>query len=122
MKANCKRCYYGGSFRLSEGLASCSAPMPKEPYITKYDELFKKERRFVVRSNWDDKCECENFVPLLSEMNDDFELEAVTTFNASFDCPFCGEKIDVYGLGIEETEIVTCGECGREIAVRGKCV
>ena len=122
MKANCQKCLYGGLWNLSQGLASCSAPMPQEPTVTKYDELFKKERRFVRRRNWDDECECKNFIPHLSEIDGDFELEAVTTFNASFDCPFCGENVDAYGLGIEETAIVTCNECGREIAVKGKCI
>lgn len=120
IKPNCQKCYYGGSFKPNESLASCIAPYPKEPTITKYDELFKRERRFVKRRNWDDECECGNFIPYLSEADGDFELEAVCTFNTSFDCPFCGETIDVYGLEVEETELVTCDECGKQIAVHGK--
>ena len=119
---NCQKCYYGGSFRQNESLASCCAPYPKEPTITKYDELFQRERQFVKRRNWDDECECGNFIPDLSESDGDFELEAVCTFNASFDCPFCGESIVVYGLGVEETEIITCDECGKQIAVHGKSI
>ena len=122
IKPNCKKCLYGGFWNPSESLASCSTPMPKEPTVTKFDKVFKKERQFVKRRNWDDECECKNFIPHLSEIDGDFELEAVTTFNASFDCPFCGENVDVYGLGIETTEIVTCAECGKEIAVKGKCI
>lgn len=122
IKPNCQKCYYGGSFKPNEHLASCNAPYPKEPSITKYDELFRRERVFVKRINWDDERECGNFIPRLSESDGDFELEAVCTFNASFDCPFCGETIDVYGLGVEETEIVTCDECGKKIAVQGKSI
>lgn len=122
IKPNCKKCYYGGLWKPSESLASCSAPMPKEPTVTKFDEFLNRERRFVKRRAWDDECECRNFIPSLSEIDGDYELEAVTTFNASFDCPFCGENVDVCGLGIEETVIETCPECGMEIAVKGKCI
>lgn len=120
IKPNCQECYYGGSFKPNESLASCSTPYPKEPTITKYDELFKRNRQFVKRRNWDDECECGNFIPILSESNGDFELETVCTFSASFDCPFCGENIDVYGLEVEETRFIKCYECAKEIAVKGK--
>lgn len=52
----------------------------------------------------------------------DYELEAVCAFNTEFDCPFCGETVYVYDIGIEETEIVTCDECGKQIAVEGKAI
>ena len=119
---NCKKCYYGGTFIPNEYLASCKAPFPKEPTVEKYDELFKRERNFVRRRNWDDECECGNFVPQLSETDGDFELEAVYIFRTSFDCPFCDEIIYVDDIGIEETRLVKCDECGKEIAVKGKCI
>lgn len=122
IKPNCQKCYYGGSYKPNEYLASCNAPYPKEPTVIKFDELFKRERMFVKRRKWDEECECGNFIPKLSETDGDFELEAVCTFDTSFDCPFCGEIIDVYGLGVEETEIVTCSECGKQIAVHGKSI
>lgn len=120
IKPNCQDCYYGGSFKPNECLASCSATYPNEQTITKYDELFKRNRQFVKRKNWDDECECDNFIPSLSEANGDFELETVCSFNANFDCPFCGENLDVYGLEVEETRFITCDECGKKIAVKGK--
>lgn len=119
---NCQKCYYGGSFIPNQSLASCEALYPKEPTVTKFDGLFQKERQFVRRRNWDDECECKNFIPMLSEFDGDIELEPVCTFSTSFDCPFCGENIDVYDLDIEEIRIVTCYECGKEIAVRGKSI
>lgn len=122
IKPNCKKCYYGGSFKPNRSLASCSAPYPKEASIIEYDEPFQRERTFVKRRNWDDECGCGNFIPKLSETDGDFELEPVCTFNTSFDCPFCGNNIDVYGIGIEETMLVGCDECGREIAVKGKSI
>lgn len=122
IKPNCQNCYYGGSYRPNESLASCEAPYPKEPTVIKFDELFKKERQYVKRKKWDDECDCKNFIPHLSESNGDYELEAVCTFNTSFDCPFCGENIDVYDIGIEETQIIKCDECGKEIAVDGKAI
>ena len=122
IKPNCQKCYYGGGFKPNRYLASCDAPFPKEPTVIEYDELYKRERKFVRRRNWDDECDCKNFMPLLSEYDGDIELEASVTFNTSFDCPFCGEVIDVYDIGIEETVFVTCDECGREIAVKGKCI
>ncbi len=120
IKQNCEKCYYGGSFRPSEHLASCAAPFPKEATVTRFDELFKKERQFVRRKNWDDECDCGNFVPSLSEADGDYELEMLCTFMTDFDCPFCGETIYVDNLGIEETKLITCSECARQIAVHGK--
>ena len=75
IKPNCKKCYYGGLWKPSESLASCSAPIPKEPTVTKFDEWLNRERRFVKRRNWDDECECRNFIPSLSEIDGDYELE-----------------------------------------------
>lgn len=122
MKPNCKKCFYGGTFKPNRSLASCSAPYPKEPSIIEYDELFQRERTFVKRRNWDDECECNNFIPKLSETDGDFELEPVCTFSTDFECPFCGEFVYVDNLGIEETKLVTCGECGKQIAVKGKSI
>lgn len=120
IKPNCQKCYYGGGYKPNEYLASCDAPYPKEPSVIKFDELFKRERVFVRRRKWDEECECGNFIPKLSEYDGDIELEAVCSFDTSFDCPFCGESIDVYGIGFEETRLVTCDECGHLIAVQGK--
>ena len=120
IKPNCQKCYYGGGYKPNECLASCSAPYPKEPTVIKFDELFKRERQFVRRRKWDEECDCGNFIPSLSEIDGDFELEAVYTFNTSFNCPFCDEIIDVYDIGIEETQLITCDECARQIAVQGK--
>jgi hypothetical protein len=122
IKPNCQKCYYGGGYKPNEHLACCNAPYPKEPTVIKFDELYKRERQFVKRKKWDDECDCGNFIPSLSEADGDFELEAVCTFNASFDCPFCGERIDVFDLGIEETELVKCDWCGKQIAVHGKSI
>jgi DNA-directed RNA polymerase subunit RPC12/RpoP len=85
-----------------------------------FDTLFNKERQYVLRDNWEDECECENFIPKLSESNGDYELEAIYTFCTSFECPFCGSTVYVMDLGIEETAIITCDECGKHIAVKGK--
>lgn len=119
---NCKKCYYGGTFISSENLASCKAPNPTEPTVRKFDELFRRERHFVIRRNWDDECKCDNFTPRLSEIEGDFTLEPSITFETSFNCPFCGERIDVYDIGIEETKLVTCDECDKQIAVIGKAI
>ena len=119
---NCRKCYYGGGFKPNKHLASCNAPYPKEPTITIFDELYNRERQFVKRNNWDDECNCKNFIPQLSEIDGDFELEVVYTFKTTFDCPFCGEIIDVYDIGIEETQIISCNECAKKIAVQGKSI
>lgn len=122
IKPNCKKCYYGGSYIPNEQLASCKCTDVTEPTVIKFDDLFKKERQYVKRKNWDDESYCEYFIPHLSESDDDFELEAVCTFTTSFDCPFCGENIDVYDIGIEETRLVNCEECGKRLAVKGKSI
>lgn len=121
IKQCCQKCYYGGTFIPNESLASCNS-VPKEPTITKYDELFRRQRQFVKRRNWDDECECGNFIPNLSEIDGDFELEAICTFDAHFYCPFCNEPIDVYDLAVEEIRLITCDECAKEIAVHGKAI
>lgn len=120
IKPNCQKCYYGGSYKINEKLASCKATYPEEETVIKFDELYGRERQFVKRENWDDECECSNFIPRLSEIDGDFELETVYSFKASFDCPFCGNNIDVYDIGIEETIVIECDGCGKEIAVCGK--
>mgnify|MGYP003290184638 CR=1 FL=1 len=120
MKPNCRRCYYGGLFVHNRQLASCDCKNVTEPTFIVYDELFKIERQYVHRKNWEDECDCEHFIPHLSEAEGDYELEATCTFNTSFDCPFCGETVYVWDIGIEETAFVTCDECGKQIAVQGK--
>lgn len=122
IKPNCRRCYYGGAFRPDEHLATCECDTVTEPTVIMHDPLFNRERKYVSRENWADECDCECFVPHLSECEGDYKLEAVCTFNASFDCPFCGNTIDVWDIGIEETTVVTCDDCGRRIAVDGKVV
>lgn len=122
IKANCKKCYYGGLFEPDRQLASCECENITEPTIIDFDPLFKKERQYVSRKKWKEECDCEHFIPHLSESEGDYELEACCTFNTVFDCPFCGNTIYVYDIGIEETEIVTCDECEKQIAVQGKCI
>jgi predicted RNA-binding Zn-ribbon protein involved in translation (DUF1610 family) len=91
-----------------------------EPTVIGFDPLFKKERQYVSRKKWEDECDCEQFIPHLSESEGDYELEAVYAFNTEFDCPFCGSTVYVWDIGIEETAIITCDECGKQIAVEGK--
>lgn len=118
--ANCEKCYYTGSFIPQRGLASCNNARITEPTIVEFDRLLNKECRYVKRAKWDEECGCEQFVPLLSESDGDFELEEVCSFDASFGCPFCGDDIDVYDIGIDETKLISCHNCGRKIAVVGK--
>lgn len=122
IKPNCQKCFYGGAYDHAERLASCKCENVTEPTIIKYDPLFKKDRQYVSRKNWNDECDCEHFIPHLSEYDDDYELEPVCTYNAYFDCPFCGNAISVFDLGLEETEIITCDECEKQIAVEGKAI
>lgn len=63
-----------------------------------------------------DGCDCDHFIPHLSETEGDYELEPVCSYNTEFDCPFCGETVYVYDIGVEGTEIVTCDECGKQAA------
>ena len=120
IKPNCRRCFYGGSFSQKAQLASCKCANVTEPTIIKHDPLFGKDMQYVSRKNWSDECDCEHFIPHLSEAEGDYELEAVCTFNTSFDCPFCGNAVYVWNIGIEETAFITCDECGKQIAVDGK--
>lgn len=117
---NCFNCYYGGAYDPQKQLASCDSAVITEPTVTMYDAFLKKDRKYVKRADWFEKSDCEYFVPVLSESNEDFELESITTFQTSFDCPFCGESIDVYDIGIEETRLEECPTCGKIIAVKGK--
>ena len=118
IKPNCQRCFYGGVYTPNKRLASCECD--KVTTINEYDPLFKKERQWVSREKWEEECDCKHFVPQLSEANGDYELEAVCTFNTSFECPFCGNTVYVWDIGFEETAFVTCDECERQIAVTGK--
>lgn len=120
MKANCRRCYYGGMYDHNRKLASCKCENVTEKAIIDFDPLFKKTRKYVPRKKWEEECDCEHFIPHLSEYEGDYELEAVCLFNTSFECPFCGNTVYVWGIGIEETEIITCDECEKQIAVEGK--
>lgn len=120
IKPNCRRCFYGGSYNHNKQLASCECENVTEPTIINYDTMFKKERQYVSRKKWEDECDCEHFIPHLSEAEGDYELEAVYTFNTSFDCPFCGNTVYVWDIGIEETALITCDECEKLIAVEGK--
>lgn len=119
MKANCRNCYYSGGYIHNEHLAACNCSNITEPTVTQFDDMFKKERRYVHRDNWDDECECECFIPQLSESNGDYRLEENVTYSAYFDCPFCGGGIDVDDIGVEENVIIECEECGRKMAVQG---
>jgi hypothetical protein len=103
-------------------LASCRCESVTEPTIIDFDPLFKQERQYVSRKRWEDECDCEHFIPHLSEGEGDYELEAVSTFNTSFECPFCGNTVYVWDIGMEETELITCDECERVIAVDGKSI
>ena len=120
IKPNCRRCFYGGSFSPKAKLASCECENVTEPTIIKHDPLFDKDRRYVSRGSWSEECNCGQFIPHLSESEGDYELEAVYTFNTEFDCPFCGSAVYVWNIGIEETKLITCDECGKQIAVEGK--
>ena len=120
MKANCQRCYYGGVYSPSEQLASCDCENMAKQTIVKYDPLFKKERQWVSRKEWGEECDCQHFVPHLSEAEGDYELEPICAFNTSFDCPFCGNTVYVWEIGLEETVLITCDECEKQIAVQGK--
>ena len=122
IKPNCSRCYHGGVYSPSEQLASCVCINVAEQTIVKFDPLFKKERQWVSRKEWEEECDCECFIPHLSEGDGDYELEPVCTFNTSFDCPFCGNTVYVWDIGIEETAIITCDECEKQIAVTGKAI
>ena len=122
IKPNCRRCFYGGSYNHNERLASCECKNVTEPTIIKNDPLFNKERQYVSRNKWEDECNCEHFIPRLSEAEGDYELEAFCVFNTSFDCPFCGNTVYVWNIGIEETAFITCDECENQIAVEGKCI
>lgn len=121
MKAKCSDCYYSGCYYHREHLVSCDCADITEPTVTHFDKMFKKERQCVHRDNWNDECECECFVPQLSEENGDYELEKTVIFSANFDCPFCGNDIDV-DVEIEENIIVECPECERKIAVSGPSI
>ena len=46
-----------------------------------------------LQKKWEDECDCEHFIPHFSEGEGDYELEAVSTFNTSFECPFCGNTV-----------------------------
>ena len=120
IKPNCQRCFYGGAYNHNDQLATCECKNVTEPTIIKHDPLFNKERQYVSRKKWEEECDCEHFIPHLSEAEGDYELEASCTFNTSFDCPFCGNTVDVWDIGIEETALVICDECGKQIAVEGK--
>lgn len=122
IKANCERCYYGGAFIPSEGLASCNCARITEPTEIRYDSLFKKERQYVERKKWDSPCDCEHFTPRLSEGRGDFELNIDISYETQFDCPFCGEELYVFGIGVDETKLVTCDQCRKRIAVEGKAI
>ena len=120
MKPNCQRCFYSGVYDPNAHLASCACENVTEQTVIKFDPLFKKERQYVSRKNWKDECKCEHFIPHLSESQGDYELEQVLTYNAVFDCPFCGNTVYVFDIGIETTEVITCDECEKQIAVNGK--
>lgn len=66
-----------------------------------------------------EECECNQFVPLLSERDNDFELEQEVIFNTEFDCPFCGEKIDVCDVSVANVQLIPCDNCNKLIAVDG---
>lgn len=120
IKPNCRRCFYGGLYDHNKQLASCTCKDVTEPTIIDSDALFKQERQFVSRKKWEEECDCEHFIPHLSEAEGDYELEATCTFNTSFDCPFCGNTVYVWDIGVEETALITCDECEKQIAVEGK--
>lgn len=122
MKAKCSDCYYSRCYYPRQHLVYCDCTDITEPTVTHFDRMFKKERQYVHRDNWDDECECECFIPQLSEDNGDYVLEETTIFSTAFDCPFCGGGIDVDDIGIEENIIVECPECERKIAVNGPSV
>ena len=119
IKPNCFKCYYGGLFSEKEHLASCRCEEVTEPTYV-YHDFMESEIQCVARQNWEDECNCEHFMPNLKESEDDYELEMRYSFSTSFDCPFCGNTIDVWDIDVEEIKLVTCEECGRKMAVHGK--
>ena len=120
IKPNCRRCFHSGSYHHGKQLASCKCENVTEPITIELDPILKKYRQYVSRKKWEEECDCEHFIPLLSEAEGDYELEAVCSFNTSFECPFCGNTIYVWEIGIEETALMVCDECERTIAVEGK--
>lgn len=121
IKPNCRKCYYSSCYIHSEKLAGCKCEDIDEPTVLAEDKTFG-DTLCVKRNEWAEECECEHFMPRLNELEGDFELEAHTSFDTSFECPFCGADIDIFDIGIEETVICTCDECGRKIAVDGKAI
>ena len=119
IKPNCKKCYFSVAYYANDCLAACDSARITEPTVTRYDNFLKKECQCVKRAKWDEECKCEQFIPSLSEADGDYELEEEIRFNTSFDCPFCGEEIDVYDVQICDTKLVRCDECGKLMAVDG---
>lgn len=119
MKANCFNCMYGGSYNPIKKIASCECENIVEKTIVEYDKVLKKNRIFVQRKDIDQETDCPNFIPDLSENSGSYILEEDCSFIAHFDCPFCGEEIEEYGLGVEETRVIEC-DCGHKLYIHGK--
>lgn len=120
IKPNCANCYYCGYFKMNEHLACCNCTDITEPTVIQYDSFFKENRQFVKRNDWYDECDCEHFIPRLSESNGDYEIDIVHYYTITMNCPFCGEEIYIDDIEEYETKVVTCDECGKKIAVEGK--
>lgn len=119
IKPNCKKCYFSKAYYQSDGLAACDSEEIAEPMVIKHDKYREKDQQCVVRLRWGEECNCEQFVPRLSEATGDYELEEEISYNASFKCPFCGDEMYVYDIPVCGNKLVRCDNCGKRMCVYG---
>jgi len=54
------------------------------------------------------------------EYEEDEEEES--NYLGEFECPHCGEKVEIYeDMLDEDTEVITCPKCGKDIEVEWEC-
>ena len=89
---------------------------------------FNDECEYVDNYNFCDDCRGSIYCTIRSvsckagydiECDNGFELEEEVIFNTEFDCPFCGEKIDVCDVSVANVQLITCDNCNKLIAVDG---
>lgn len=122
LKPNCQKCFYSDSFNPKECLASCSCENVAEEKVTSCDNLFKVNKQYVKRNTWDEECDCSQFIPLLTEYDNDFELQTVHYFETEFNCPTCDSYIYVEKLELEEVRHIVCDNCGMTMVVQSKSI